>query len=363
MKGDVSFWFIAGIIIAILVIFLSSAGLFKAYSGVFATLEEQIGLVRYSPIEQQIICYYYLCNYGCNSGQFEDWCGPSGKYGSSEVYEEICTLPIELGIDREQCKKAYWQFPIKIKLDSENELSMDRLKKRIDKKFVVIRENEVTSVKYNPIYVSPSDFGNVLTLSEYLKDKEYWNYKQDLPYIEISNAIKYAKVKPSLPSFYVVMGLNKDNVNSIYFGGFATYYSFYSGSSQTIDVEPPRIIRLSIENEKEKDSDKLKNYNYVLEIYTESSMGVYPSPPVLHMAFWNVTTKQQKDDKSYKCANVNCEDLKGKEFKFITKKGKVIVRIEDVEPIWVNIPLGPVSITNIDINKLTINIRYTYTYQ
>jgi hypothetical protein len=360
MKG-ISFGVIFALIIGILVILLLSPALFKTVSGVIITLEEQIGLVKYSPIEQQIICYYYLCKYGCGSGQYEDWCGPTGKYNIEKVHDEICVLPDKLKVAGEQCKNSIGQFPIRIELDNDNELFKDRLKKRIDtSELFIATENTKGGVNwldlFNP-FASISTIGKlvggvsvtVLSVKEsFLTDKDYETFKIGAGYIE--NLIKFAKVRKGS---YYIYGASSGNNYNLVINDKAGYISITSYGVVSLEVKPSRIIRLSIEDEKEKDSDKLENYNYLLRITAEPFVQPpFDNTPSLNLEFWNTTNKQKSE---YKCKKIDCSEWH--EFTFNTRNGVVKVSVTGVEIEQLPLYFGFVEY---NVNKININIGYTY---
>jgi len=336
---------IAKLVIAIIVIVVLLPILFKAAGNVWDQLGESLGIVKYSPIERALICYYYLCTEGCSSPKFNNFCS-ADKIGR-ENYEEICSLPASLGVDGEQCHNAYWQFPMRIKLDSESELSMDRLKKKVEKQFVVIEDSN-TEVERNPLI--QADFA-YFSDGQYMTDKEYWNYEQLLPRVIIKNAVKFGKVKPDSIAYDIAGVIQGDGSISIPFGHFATYYAFHNKDSYETTVGNGSIIRMSIEDEKTAD---LKDYNYLMRI--DSDTFIDAQRPSFSIKFWSATNVKNPDTQSYKCEKSDCSEKK--QFYFNTKNGKVIVEVQRVETSTFICGEG---FCIFYISKFTLNITYTKT--
>jgi hypothetical protein len=130
-------------VIGVIVLLIISPFLFKAASSLWEQLIETFGIVSFSPIEKSLICYYYLCKEGCNSAQFNDFCSQD-KIGI-ENYEEMCSLPTSLGIGaNEICSKTPFQFPLKISLSKEEEISKDRMSKKIDNLLIATEDTTRT---------------------------------------------------------------------------------------------------------------------------------------------------------------------------------------------------------------------------
>jgi hypothetical protein len=361
MKG-ISFGVIFALIIGILVILLLSPALFKTVSGVILMLEEQTGLVKYSPIEQQIICYYYLCKYGCGSGQYEDWCGPSGKYNIEKVHDEICVLPDKLKVAGEQCKNAIGQFPIRIELDSDNELSKDRLKKRIDDSSELIIPTEKSegmfywSLLLNPHGLTMSIIDSLkdvldraksialLVKDSFLKDVNYEPTKFEGKVYEVKNLVKFAKVRKDI---YYIYGMNSVFLT---ISEIPAYLNLSDGKKVTVKIGRDmgiKIIRISIEDEKEKN---LESYNYLLKANSKRFSAKPPMLPSFNLEFWNTTNEQKID---YTCSEVLC--MEKPKFTFNTRKGKVIVTVEGVDTQIVRQDIAEAEIVN-----FTLSIEYTY---
>jgi hypothetical protein len=330
---------IAELIIAIIVMVVVLPILFRAAGNVWDQLAESFGIVKYSPIERALICYYYLCTEGCSGPKFNDFCS-SDKIGR-ENYEGVCSFPASLGVDGEQCYKAYWQFPMRVKLDSESELSMDRLKKKVEKKFVVIEDS---NTKVDKSFLTQADFA-YFPDGQYMTDKDYWNYEQLVPLAKIENAVKFGKVKPDSSAYDIAGVIQGDGSIKIPFGHFATYYTFHNGGSYEINVNNGRIIRMSIEDEKTAD---LKDYNYLMNI---SAFPLTKYPSGFYIEFWNDPKSPNTIKKD--CANQECSA----EVTFNTKKGKIIVNVKKVEPVGCDIYTG---LYCSDFN-IKLNITYTKT--
>jgi len=307
---------IIGLIIGVIILVILVPLLFKAASNVWSQFTETLEIVKYSQIERALICYYYLCTYGCKNRIFTNFCGPD-KIGN-EAYEEVCNLPNALGVDGEQCRSAYFQFPIKVRLSDENELSMEKLKKRIEKNFVVIWEEGTTSV--NPLV--SSDFTYIKISPAHLKDKEYWSYSQSLPPLVIKNAIKFANVKPN--NYNVIGNISEDGFIQLYVDQLFTYISFRSkGESYPIVINLPRILRISVEDGKR---DRLVDYNYILKL--ERIPFQISEYPKFEISLWNASTITSPHVISHTCESVDCS---GENILLNLDGGNIRLEIERVE--------------------------------
>jgi hypothetical protein len=316
MKG-IAISTIIALVIGVIILVVLTPLLLRAASNVWDQLSESLGIVKYSPIERALICYYYLCTEGCSSPKFNDFCS-ADKIGR-ENYEEVCSLPAILGVDGEQCHNAYWQFPMRIKLDSESELSMDRLKKKVEREFVVIKDSntEYYAYDYRKFALFPD--------GQYMTDKEYWNYETSTPKVIIKNAVKFGKVKPDSIAYDIAGVILKDGSIEIPFGHFLTYYIFYDRYSYNkIPVDNGRIIRMSIEDEK---TDDLKDYNYLMKVEGKENT-IFPS---FSIKFWNWANKNSPQEVYFVCSNKECSDIVGSVKTFVTAKGSITIGIEDVK--------------------------------
>jgi hypothetical protein len=347
---------IAELIIAIIVMVVVLPILFRAAGNVWDQLAESFGIVKYSPIERALICYYYLCRGGCSDPNFNDFCSPD-KIGR-ENYEGACSLPASLGVEGGACSAAF-QFPLKVELDSEAELSKASLKKKIDTTHVVIvTENTQGGVNWGealklaiPLYLFWDSYLQLAQTStflpihtSYLTDVEEEGYT--ILTTTYSHTVKSSKVKKGV--FYI-----SGSVVSVW--PFPPKYFIYTDDSprylnltngKTYDnlvIIAGQIVRMSVEDEK---TDNLKDYNYLMNI------SVFPpikNPSGFYIEFWN-------DPKSPNTIEKDCANQCSAEVTFNTKKGKIIVNVKKVEPVGCDIYTGLYCNFNI-----TLSVAYTKT--
>jgi len=355
---------IAELVIAIIVIVVVLPILFRAAGNVWDQLGESLGIVKYSPIERALICYYYLCRGGCSDPDFNDFCSPD-KIGR-ENYEGACSLPASLGVEGGACSAAF-QFPLKVEVDSNAELSKASLKKKIDTTHVVIvTENTQGGVNWGealklaiPLYLFLDVYLELTQTSTFLPiHRSYLTDVEEEDYTILtttySHTVKYSKVRKGV---YYISG----SVASVW--PFPPKYFIYTDDSprylnltngKTYDnlvIIQGQIVRMSVEDEKTTD---LKDYNYLMRI--DSNMFLDAEHPEFSIKFWNATNVKNPDTQSYKCEKSDCSEKK--QFYFNTKNGKVIVEVQRVETSTFICGEGYCIFY---ISKFTLNITYTKT--
>jgi len=332
MKG-IAISTIIALVIGVIILVVLTPLLFKAASNVWDQLAETLGIVKYSPIERALICYYYLCrsDAGCRDPAFNDFCGPE-KIGM-DVYEEICSLPGSLRVDGRQC--GSFQFPLKIQLDKNEEISKDRLKKKVDTThLLIVTEQTSGGIDWNQILLNLIPFAGIWTVyraltetvaffvfhSQYLTNIEGESYT--LLGTTYSHLVKFAEVKGG--TYYVsgakISGLAIPPKYFIFVDSFPRYLSLTSGRCyNNLEVKPDQIIRISVEDEKTKN---LKDYNYLME----TSSDVFFYYPSFSIKFWNVTNTEKQ---SYTCTTTDCSEKK--QFVFNTRRGAIKIEVQKVE--------------------------------
>jgi len=328
MKG-IAISTVIGLVIGVIILIVLTPLLFKAASNVLDQLTETIGIIKYSPIERALICYYYLCKGGCKDPEFEDFCSPD-KIGRDN-YEEICSLPYTLGVEDRQC--GSFQFPLKLQLDSNAKISKDRLRKKVDTTHILILTEKTSGgidwweVLKNliPIYSVWTAY-RLLTESSvffwfnstYLTKIEWETYK--ILAIEYSNLVKFAEVKSGT---YYVNGAKIRDSPPLYFilvENLPRYLNLTSGICYLgLEVMPERIIRITVYDEK---TENLKDYTYLMEMTSE----IFYEYPSFFIKFWNATNTEEQ---SYTCTKTDCSE--SKQFVFNTKKGSIKVELKKAE--------------------------------
>jgi hypothetical protein len=332
MKG-----FIVGrvidLIIGVILLIVLSPLVFRVASNVWDQLSESIGIVKYSPIERALICYYYLCrsDAGCRDPTFNDFCGPE-RIGT-DVYEEICSLPSSLHVDGKQCNS--FQFPLKIQLDNNAEISKDRLKKKVDTTHLLITTDQTSGgINWNEVLSNLIPFVGIWKIYRTLTDTVafFTFHSQDLTNIEeeyytlhlitYSHLVKFANIKSG--AYYVsgakISGFANPPKYFIFVDSFPRYLSLTSDKCYVgLEVKPGEIIRISVEDEK---TENLKDYNYLME----TSSDVFKYYPSFSIKFWNATNTQLQ---KYECSSANCSELPY--FVFKTRKGSIGIEVQEVE--------------------------------
>jgi hypothetical protein len=332
MKGSTTS-IIIGLIIGVIVLIVFTPLLFKATANVWDQLAETLGIVKYSSIERALICYYYLCrsDAGCRDPTFNDFCGPE-KIGM-DVYEEICSLPSSLGMDGKQC--GSFQFPLKVQLDNNAEISKDRLKKKVDTTHLLITTDQTSGgINWNEVLLNLIPFAGIWTIYRTLTETVafFTFHSQDLTNVEeesytlfgttYSHLVKFANIKSG--TYYIsgakISGLANPPKYFIFVDSFPRYLSLTSGKCYVgLEVKPDQIIRISVEDEK---TENLKDYNYLMEMGSD----VFVDYPSFSIKFWNVTNAEKQ---SYTCTTADCSEKK--QFVFNTKRGTIKIEVQKVE--------------------------------
>jgi hypothetical protein len=334
MKG-LSIGTIIGLVIGVIILIVLTPLLFKAASNVWDQLAETLGIVKYSPIERAMICYYYLCrnDEGCRNPTFNDFCGPE-KIGM-DVYEEVCSLPGSLHVDGKQCNS--FQFPIKIQLDNNAEISKDRLKKKVDTTHILILTDQTSGgTNWNEVLMNLNPFVAVWTIYRVLTETvAFFSFHvSDLANIEeesytlfgteYSHLIKFANIKSG--TYYVsgakISGPGNPPKYFIFVDSFPRYLNLTPGICYSFEVKPNEIIRISVEDEK---TENLKDYNYLMEM----SSDVFFDYPSFSIKFWNAINAENPATQSYTCQNFDCSEKK--QFFFNTRRGTIKIEVQKVE--------------------------------
>jgi len=357
MKG-IAISTIIGLVIGVIILVVLAPLLFKAASSVWDQLAETLGIVKYSPIERAMICYYYLCrsDEGCRNPTFNDFCGPE-KIGM-DVYEEVCSLPGSLHVDGKQCNS--FQFPLKIQLDNNAEISKDRLKKKVDTTHLLITTDQTSGgINWNEVLLNLIPFVEILAIYRGLTEtiaffsfhtSNLTNIDEEsysLFGITYSHLVKFANIKSG--TYYVsgakISGFANPPKYFIFVDSFPRYLSLTSGKcSGKLEVKPGQIIRISVEDEK---TENLKDYNYLMEM----SSDVFLDYPSFSIKFWNVTNAENPATQSYTCKKSDCSEKK--QFVFNTKRGTIKIEVQKVE----TSPLpGGEYVNYYTISKFVLNI-------
>jgi hypothetical protein len=335
MKGF-SISTIIGLIIGLIILIVLTPLLFKAASNVWDQLAETLGIVKYSPIERAMICYYYLCrgDAGCRDSAFNDFCSPD-KIGR-ENYEELCSLPASLAVDGRQC--GSFQFPLKIQLDNNAEIYKDRLKKKVDTThLLIVTEQTSGRINWNEVLFNLIPFAHVWTIYRGLTETvAFFTFRsRDLTNVEeesyalfgtiYSPLVKFANVKSG--TYYVsgakISGLVDPPKYFIFVDSFPRYLSLTPGRCyNNLEVKPGQIIRISVEDEK---TENLKDYNYLMNM----SSGVFSYKPTFSIKFWNATNARNPATQSYTCENFDCSEKK--QFVFNTRKRTIKIEVQKIE--------------------------------
>jgi hypothetical protein len=335
MKG-IAISTIIALVIGVIILVVLTPLLFKAASNVWDQLAETLGIVKYSPIERALICYYYLCrsDAGCHDPAFNDFCGPE-KIGM-DVYEEVCSLPSSLHVDGKQCNS--FQFPLKVRLDNNAEISKDRLKKKVDTThLLIVTEQTSGGINWNEVLSNLIPFAGIWTIYRKLTETVafFTFHSQDLTNIEeesytlfgitYSPLVKFANVKSG--TYYVSGAKISSFANPpkyfIFVDSFPRYLNLTPGICYiNLEVSPDQIIRISVEDEK---TENLKDYNYLMNM----SSGAFFYKPTFSIKFWNATNAGNPATQSYTCENSDCSEKK--QFVFNTRKGTIKIEVQKVE--------------------------------
>jgi hypothetical protein len=357
MKG-IAISTIIALVIGVIILIVLTPLLFKAASNVWDQLAETLGIVKYSPIERALICYYYLCksDAGCRDPTFNDFCSPD-KIGR-ENYEELCSLPASLAVDGRQCESP--QFPLKIQLDKNEEIYKDRLKKKVDTEHLLIATDQTSGgINWREVILNiiilPLTF-----LTDHLKVAKsvafFAFHSQDLTNIEeesytlswggeYSHLVKFANVKSG--TYYVSGIKSRDYIPKylIFVDPFPRYLNLTPGKCyNNLEVSPDQIIRISVEDEK---TENLKDYNYLMEM----SSDVFLDYPSFSIKFWNVTNAENPATQSYTCKKSDCSEKK--QFVFNTKRGTIKIEVQKVET---SLSPGGEYVNYYTISKFVLNI-------
>ncbi len=353
-----------GLVLGVIILIVLSALFFKVSFNVWNQIVETLGVVQYSSIERAMICYYYLCSGGCSNPDFNSFCGPE-KIGR-DVYEEICSLPSALGVGSSQCEDAVFQFPLKIELKKDEEISVERLKRKIDSTHVIIvtpnTKGEINWAEYSKYLLLPlipvflfEDIFKLLTETSttffiddtFLTDVDRMNYAIGKEIL--SGVVKYAKIKQG--SYYI-----SGYKNFILVDKFTHYVSLKDNGNVELNMTNNQIVRVSIEDEK---TDDLRDYNYLLKLTDESYGNILKFK--IHFVFWNEDKCRGvcTETKEINCNDENCENVKKESLQFETKSGIITLEIDKVHTTCSYSSDGEGLIEEMCwVNRIDFNIKY-----
>jgi hypothetical protein len=365
MRGLFPFWAAGSLIIMVFfMIFIFIVGK-RVFSGVHDTITYFFGgfLSPPTPLEKALICYYHICantGVGCRHPNVDKWCRDI-EVLSLINYEEICSLPSALKVDGEQCRKAYFQFPLRISLDEPQEVRVKTLrdKRNVDsgKEYVFLLrptgeggkvysdsrfasftiDNSVNLVNFVNEGILPSSYpkcptGNICLESATLDESSY----------EISGII------------YKKGGIFVPMEKKGYYFKFPSFSQ--SGQSHEVGIGlwgekyddiKERYIRISVDAEK-KENDDMSNYNYILGVRAYSSL----------CRLWITFVRNDIDSFDFcdfgptATSAKNCKNFKGQ---FITKKGgRIIITVKDIKFETYGDGINEYC----DVDNVTLNITY-----
>jgi hypothetical protein len=281
MRGVVPiFWAAGSLIIMGFIIILIGILLMRVFSWTKDTVVYFFGgfFSPPTPLEKALICYYHICantGVGCRHPNVDKWCRDVEIYPLIN-YEEICSLPSALKVDGEQCRKAYFQFPLRISLNEPQEVRVKTLrdKRNIDSgKEYVFLLTPLPSVIYGGskfVYFAISE--SVKLVNSVVEEKPPYPY--ECP--KGSACLESATVNE--PSYEIVGVIYKGG--QIYVpmskkGYYSIFPSFsQSGQSREVRIDlwgekddslKERYIRISVDAEKNENDDMI-NYNYILGV-------------------------------------------------------------------------------------------------
>jgi len=309
---------IIGILVLIVVvpIFLGSA------QKVWNLILEKLGLFSYSDIEKAVICSNYICKLNSESdtgcpllkSDFKDFC--YDFLVSSGSFEEVCSLPSSLGVN--SCDP---QYPIVIKLDKEQEIKEENLKKRLGDNVLFYRSGaskgfDIWTVLSNLIlfkglftvfqqlWSSLQDWSLIIIPNEFLSSYNY--YTKTFSLGNTLEVLESASIKPG--TYYVSSSSYWDLGNRYltFIGNETPYISLYVGKSIDKKLDADRFYRIEIESEKNFTNEKT-GYNYLLKFevfYYYTTEGGAPIPYDYSVKFrlYNLTSNKL-EEKEYSSGN------------------------------------------------------------
>jgi hypothetical protein len=365
MRGLIPIAVVGSLIIMVVIIIFSGILLMRVFSKAYDTVVYFFGgfFSPPTPLEKALICYYHICantGVGCRHPNVDKWCRDVEIYPLIN-YEEICTLPSALKVDGEQCRKAYWQFPLRINLSEPQEVRVKTLRSK----------RNVDSGKEHVYLLRPEGVeGKIYTGSKYAS----FTIGRS---VELVNFVNEENLPPSYPrcpkgniclesatvdkSSYEISGIiYKKGGIYVPVGAkwtLSTYYSFYwSGQSREVIVDfmrdreifgNERLLRISVDAEKRQD-DQLKDYNYILGVRTYSSL----------CRLWITFVRNDIDSFDFcdfgptATSAKNCKNFVSQ---FITKKGgRIIITVKDIKFKTYSDGINEYC----DVDNVTLNITY-----
>jgi hypothetical protein len=339
MRGVIPFFVVGSLIMMVVIIILSGILLMRVFSWTKDTVVYFFGgfFSPPTPLEKALICYYHICantGVGCRHPNVDKWCRDI-EVLSLINYEEICSLPSALKVDGEQCRKAYWQFPLRINLNEPQEVRVKTLrsKRNVDsgKEYVfLLRPTGGGGKVYSDSRFASFTIGNSVNLVNFVNEE---NTPYSCP--EGNICLESATVDKSS---YEISGIIYKK-GGIYVpvgtgGSFSAYYSFYSsGQSYEVKVDfeggrgifgNERLLRISVDAEK-KEGDQPKDYNYILNLSSPYQSIIDGCN--LYISFWGGGVDSTS---SYSCKiTPTSNNCKNSEVSFKTRGGNIRVTIKD----------------------------------
>ncbi|MCX8191018.1 MAG: hypothetical protein N3D78_02445 [Candidatus Aenigmarchaeota archaeon] len=275
---------ILGLVIATIILLVVMPMMFGAAAKIFTLLGEELGFIKYSQIEQAIICYNLICSLdqsykqdgkGCPTlaADFNDCVG---FLKATRNFEAVCTLSQSFGLD--PCEAPI--FPIEIDLKSQEKISSENLKNKLgDKVFILTEDSDsLRSECFIPPFVH-TIIGCIL--QDLITGETKWiriskNHLSDMKYVEVKSGFKTykvlesANVKPG--KYYVVTSKEKSTVVFT----ISPVIKLETNSQKTgMKIKYGNPYRIEIVEEKEESCEKMSCYNYILKVEKPFLSGKY----------------------------------------------------------------------------------------
>ncbi|MCS7094054.1 MAG: hypothetical protein RMJ18_02640 [Candidatus Aenigmarchaeota archaeon] len=264
---------ILGLVIALIFLFVVMPMMFGASAKIFKLLGEELGFIKYSQIEQAIICYNLICSLNPKYNQDGKGCPTSaadfndcvGFLTATRNFEAVCTLSQSFGLD--PCEAPI--FPIEIDLKSQEKISSGNLKNKLGDKVFILTED---SDSLRPECFIPPFVHTIIgcILQDLITGETKWiriskNHLSDMKYVEVKSGVKTykvlesANVKPG--KYYVVTSKEKSTVVSTE----SPVIEVRTNSPVNKKIELGKPYRIEIVEEKEESCEKMSCYNYILK--------------------------------------------------------------------------------------------------
>jgi hypothetical protein len=358
MRGAIPIAVVGSLIIMVVIIIFSGILLMRVFSWTKDTVVYFFEgfFSPPTPLEKALICYYHICantgegkDKGCRHPNVDKWCRDI-EVLSLINYEEICLLPSALKVDGEQCRKAYWQFPLRINLTEPQEVRVKTLrnKRNVDsgKEYVFLLNPLPHKVYADSKFAFFTIDGSVKLVNSVVEEKPPYECPKG------SECLESATVNE--PSYEIVGVIYKRGEIDVRMWKEGYYFNFpsFSQSGQSYEVKVDfeddrrifgneRLLRISVDAEK-KQGDELKDYNYILNLTDKDNK--------LYISFWGGRKESISSDSCNYLLN-KCKDF---EAYFGTSGGGYIrVKIKDIN---INCPHPERLICFID--RLILKITY-----